>query len=260
MRVLFAVDLDNTLIYSYKRYQEGVCVETKEGKSLSYMTPKAYTLWQQLQKRLLIVPVTTRSVEQYQRIRLNDSAHFLPYALTSNGAVLLKSGQADVMWDRETQRLIAQSQQELQHALALLAKDESITLTPRLVDGAFVYAKSNRVAESLQYLRQQLDLEQVYLDHTAEKLYVLPKSLTKGVALARLKRYFNCRKTAAAGDSSFDLPMLWAADVAIIPQSPAMIAALQGHPQLLVSDRKREGFGEFVLETFARLSASDDMA
>lgn len=49
-------------------------METKEGKALSYMTPKAYELLQQLKDHLTLVPLTTRSLEQYQRIQLWPSA------------------------------------------------------------------------------------------------------------------------------------------------------------------------------------------
>lgn len=253
--MLFAIDLDNTLIYSYKRYDQGVCVETKEGKALSYMTPTAYNQLQQLKEQLLIVPLTTRSLEQYRRIQLWSSgqAH---YALTSNGAILLIDGIPDEQWALDTAQLIASSFIELQQALALLELDVAITLAPRLVDNAFVYAKSSQVTDSLARLSSVLDLEKVYLDHNGEKLYVLPNHLSKGTALKRLAERLHCPRTAAAGDSYFDLSMLEAADIAIIPQDSPLGDYLADHSQLLVSDRSGEGFSEFVLETIARIGLS----
>ncbi len=253
--MFFAVDLDNTLIFSYKHYAQGICVETKEGKALSYMTPSAYEHLQQLKERLTIVPLTTRSLEQYQRIQLWSSGP-APYALTSNGAVLLTSGVPDAAWAAQTARLIADSLPELKRALALLQQDEAVTLAPRLVDEAFVYTKSQQAANSLDALSRILDLDKVYLDHNGEKLYVLPKALSKGAALKRLSARLGCRCAAAAGDSFFDLSMLEAADAAIIPQDSPLAEYLFAHKQVLASDRPGERFSEFVLETIERLSLS----
>ncbi len=253
--MLFAVDLDNTLIYSYKHYHQGVCVEKKDGKALSYMTTEAYMLLQQLKEQLTIVPLTTRSLEQYRRIQL-WSAGEAPYALTSNGAILLVDGQPDTSWARETADLIQESLPELEKALALLAQDEAITLEPRFVDAAFVYSKSRAVMQSMEMLAKELDAEKIFLDHNGEKLYVLPKALTKGMALKRLAKRLNCVRTVAAGDSLFDLSMLEAADVAIIPQNSILSGFLGAHRELVISDKPGEHFGEFVLETFARFGLS----
>lgn len=253
--MLFAVDLDNTLIYSYKHYHQGVCVERKEGKALSYMTAEAYTLLQQLKEQLTIVPLTTRSLEQYRRIQL-WSAGEASYALTTNGAILLVGGQPDDAWARETDALIQESLVELEKALALLAQDKAVTLEARFVDEAFVYAKSCAVTESMEMLAKELDGEKIYLDHNGEKLYVLPKALTKGTALKRLVKRLGASQTIAAGDSLFDLSMLEAANVAIIPQNSMLSDFLSGHPKLIVSDKSGEKFGEFVLEAFARFGLS----
>ena len=251
--MFFAVDLDNTLIFSYKHYAQGICVETKEGKALSFMTPRAYERLQQLKDQLTLVPLTTRSLEQYQRIQLWPSGP-AAYALTSNGAVLLTSGVPDAVWAAQTAQLIADSLPELQRALALLQQDRSVTLTPRLVDDAFVYTKSSRMQDSLEALSKMLDLEKVYLDSNGEKLYVLPKALSKGTALKRLASRLGDRCTAAAGDSFFDLSMLEAADAAIIPQDSPLALQLADHKQLFVSDRPGECFSEFVLDTISRLA------
>ena len=44
--VLFVSDLDNTLIYSYKREigKKKICVELYEGKEISFMTENSYRL------------------------------------------------------------------------------------------------------------------------------------------------------------------------------------------------------------------------
>jgi hydroxymethylpyrimidine pyrophosphatase-like HAD family hydrolase len=68
-RVLFASDLDNTLIHSY-RVAEGrdICVETRDGKKLSFMSPEAHGILKDIAAKCTFVPVTTRSLEQYRRL------------------------------------------------------------------------------------------------------------------------------------------------------------------------------------------------
>ena len=67
--ILLACDLDNTLIYSYKHRVPGdSCVEWLDGQEQSFMTERTQALLRQLPANVRLVPVTTRSKEQYQRI------------------------------------------------------------------------------------------------------------------------------------------------------------------------------------------------
>jgi hypothetical protein len=68
--LIFHADLDNTLIYSYKHDigSDTVGVERYQGRVISYMTGSSYEMLDQIRKRVLFVPVTTRTVEQYERI------------------------------------------------------------------------------------------------------------------------------------------------------------------------------------------------
>lgn len=69
---LFLSDLDNTLIYSQRRELGDAKnnVEWYEGRQISFMTVRTQTLLQKLRKKLLVLPCTTRSIAQYQRISL----------------------------------------------------------------------------------------------------------------------------------------------------------------------------------------------
>lgn len=83
---LFASDLDNTLIYSYKRDigTDTVCAEVYEGRQVSFMTKRSRELLEKVNQTMHFVPVTTRSVQQYERIRFGDT--WSPrLALAANG-------------------------------------------------------------------------------------------------------------------------------------------------------------------------------
>ena len=107
--VVLHTDLDNTIIYSYKHEigPEKRNVELYQGREISFITEKTYALLQQVKKRMLVVPTSTRSLEQYQRIDLGVGA--FPYALVCNGGLLLVDGKIDEHWNRETLELIIPS-------------------------------------------------------------------------------------------------------------------------------------------------------
>lgn len=255
--VLFVSDLDNTLIYSYRKMVgERVCVEMKEGKELSYMTPAAYSLLQEVNKKTVFVPVTTRSIEQYKRIDFfngrrmqNGFIGSVPkYALTSNGGILLVDDKIDPIWQKETIDLIQDAVNELDKALDLLKRDPYITLKARLVDDVFIFAKTKNMAYSQEMLRQVCNLQKVYIDSNGEKLYVFPKILDKGLAVKRFLKKYPAQAVIAAGDSAFDIPMLLVANQAVIPSVGIDGNKFFHKHHIYCSKREGQFFGEEILE------------
>ena len=94
-KILFACDLDNTLIHSHKRRRTGdICVEYYVDQEQSFMSPKALDLLKKISERVLFVPVTTRSINQYRRIFWTED--FLPrYAVVANGAYFLHNDKQE---------------------------------------------------------------------------------------------------------------------------------------------------------------------
>lgn len=246
--ILFAADMDNTLIYSYKKITgDAICVETKEGKNLSYMTKNAYELLQKAAEKTLFVPVTTRSIEQYQRINLFNGKQPV-YALCSNGGILLKKGQIDIEWLLETKRLIRDTQKDLETGQLVLGKDKNIIFDIRLVDGIFVYTKSKEPEKTILKLKENLNEKKVYIDCNGEKIYIFPKILDKGFAVERLKKMTKVNKIIAAGDSAFDIPMLRVADIGWIPKKEELISVFAQRSFIIPSQKEGIYFGDFLLE------------
>lgn len=216
---LFISDLDNTMIYSYKKDigMNKVLVETKDGKALSYMTRKSYDLLNDVRNQYHFIPSTTRSLEQYLRISLNNN--WLPeYALVSNGGNLLYNNKIDEGWYANSLKLIENAQGELFKAIEILSHDKQVIFDVRRVDGLFVFTKSDDVNYSMENLKELLDLNVVDVFNNGSKVYVLPKSLNKGMAIRRIKELTGIEYVVCAGDSEFDIPMLLEADLAFIPQ------------------------------------------
>ncbi|MBQ9140495.1 MAG: sucrose-6-phosphate hydrolase, partial [Lachnospiraceae bacterium] len=104
--VVFNVDMDNTLIYSYKHDigESKRCAEIYQGREISFMTDKTSKLLRELARKVLIVPTTTRTRQQYERIDLGLGK--IPYALVCNGGVLIKDGVEVEDWYAGSKALI----------------------------------------------------------------------------------------------------------------------------------------------------------
>lgn len=249
---IFASDLDNTLIYSYKREigTDKILAERYEGREVSFMTAYAHEMLDKVSQHMLFVPVTTRSVEQYQRIWFSQT--WTPkLALTTNGGVLLVDGKSDPAWYAQSKQIAEPAECAMRQAEAILEDDPNRALDVRRVDGLFVYTKSTDVTQTMERLRQGIDLSEVELLDNGVKIYVLPRALNKGEAVRRLRaRLGEHNHVFAAGDSLFDLPLLAAADTAFYPESLAYIAT-QG--QQVVQVTPEQGvFSDVILRTIMR--------
>lgn len=237
-------DLDGTLIFSAKRKQVGdIVIERKDGAEISCVTARQAELFPRLDN---VIPVTTRSIEQYRRIEFAKYGFAPKYALCDNGGTLLVNGGLDAEWTEWSSGIFAECEDELSRFRELLERDERRSFEVRLVDRLFLFTKSAKPPETLEYLGSGERCESFF---TGEKVYVVPKKLNKGAAVKRLSKRLGLAEFAAAGDSLMDLPMLNAASVAVftenIPESE--VAARE---KII---RPREGFSEFVTEFAGRL-------
>lgn len=238
---LFACDIDNTLIYSHRHPHEGwECVEWFQGRAQSYMSPETKRGLLCLPPWLTPVPVTSRTVEQYLRLKMPVP---MALALTGNGADLLSQGRPDEAWRAETDALIAPWRAELGRCRGLLEAAGGFSRVA-VADDAYVYAVCPDAPEAARRtgaLKPKTDLEVVA---SGRKLYLLPPPLNKGRAVSRLmaRKGYTC--LIAAGDSPMDLPMLRMADTAIAPD------ALRGYlPADARTGPEGELFSRFVVQT-----------
>lgn len=220
----FCVDLDNTLIYSYRHDigNEKVLVETMDGKELSFMTPAAFETLQKISQRKQVIPVTTRSLHQYRRIDFGKEVK-ISYALVANGGILLEDGVVNKIWTEDTKMLVGYAQEEMAKGMEYLQGDTNVSFEIRKVDELFIFTKSDAPEYTVARLKSLLNEDIVYIDSNGEKIYIFPKSLNKGASVERLKKHLALTKIIAAGDSDFDVPMLNFADVGICPKGLAGI-------------------------------------
>ena len=217
MNVL-TIDLDNTLIYSYKHDigPDKINVELYQGREISFITPTTKKLLERLKEQVLMVPTTTRTIEQYERINLGIGP--FKYALVCNGGILLEDGQINEAWLLESKRLIADSLDAMKAGMKFLETEESRYFEIRFINELFVFTKCHEPELIIQKLKDRLDTTYVDVFDNGDKVYIVPKGLNKGAAVKRFKEFIGAERILAAGDSEFDISMLEAADIAIAPK------------------------------------------
>lgn len=237
--LLAATDLDRTLIYSRAAWQipgieanapapdDLVCVEMLDGAPLSYLTRRAGDLLRELRAEALLVPVTTRTEQQFGRIALPGGPS--QYAITTNGARLLVDGVADVDWSAAVADRVASGCAPLSEVAAkLAAQSPDWMLRVRDAQQAFCYAIIDRAVappDALDALRIWCGQRGWTVSVQGRKLYCVPDPLTKTAAVQEVARRTGSALIAAAGDSLLDAGMLVAADLAIRPAHGELHAA-----------------------------------
>ncbi len=242
--LIFNTDLDNTMIYSYKHDigDDKICAEIYQGREISFVTSKTSQLIKEVNETVLLVPTTTRTLEQYNRIDLGIGIPKL--ALVCNGGVLLENGVENAEWYNESLRLTESAHDQLLLTEKILENDENRSFEIRNIRELFVFTKSEKPEESVENLKEQLDTDKVDVFNNGVKVYVVPKMLSKGKAIDRLREKLNPELIISAGDSEFDITMLNSSDVPIAPKDLADTANLP--EKTIVVD---EGiFSEKVLE------------
>ena len=159
-KILFACDLDNTLLISHRqRRNDDICVEHVLEKEQSFMSVKAIDLLRKIQQEVDFVPVTTRSVEQYQRIKWPNGCE-PEWAVTTNGAVLLHNGVADEKWSQCVKVLIDNWLGELQ--IQYERQEQSANyIRCRIVDNSYLFLYCDEEADVkaiVEHCREQTNL------------------------------------------------------------------------------------------------------
>ena len=234
-------DIDGTLIFSAaKKSPADIVCEYKDGTAISCITVRQAEL---LPLLCGIIPVTTRSIEQYRRICIPN---FSPrYALADNGGNLLIDGVPDRHWAEASLALTEEVSCELAACRSALERDPDRRFEIRMVDGLFLFTKTACAENSLARVRNACPSDKISSFCVGQKLYILPARLDKGSAAKRLLKTLGFGGTiVSAGDSPMDIPLLNIADIAIfadtVPQDK-----ITARRQIC---RPRGGFTEYVTE------------
>ncbi|ASS74040.1 hypothetical protein CIG75_02950 [Tumebacillus algifaecis] len=253
--MIFASDLDQTLIYS-QRSKGSDCaesmlipVETKNGQTVSYIAVQALSLLQELSERAMFVPVTTRTIEQYQRIHLFQEQIKPKYAVTSNGGHILIDGVADPNWHDAIRRNLEHSctpSDQVRRLFHEIATPDWVS-AERFCDGlfyAFLIQRDRLPIAEMQGLAAELDALGWDTSVQGRKVYLVPRVVSKRDALVYLQELEGKTVRFASGDSLLDRCMLDVAEHAFVPRHGELYREHQGRSdQAPVVYRFTEGSG-----------------
>ncbi|WP_049579048.1 hypothetical protein [Streptomyces sp. SBT349] len=224
---LVATDLDRTLIYSAAALALDdvpdaeaprlLSVEAYRHRPQSFVTEAAAALFAELATHpgALLVPTTTRTREQYLRVRLPGPAP--RYAICANGGHLLVDGATDEDWHARVRRALADDCAPLAEVAAHLraAADPAWLLKERDAEGLFAYLVVERALMPDTWPKELADWAAPRgwtVSLQGRKLYAVPRPLTKSAAVAEVARRTGAGTVLAAGDSLLDTDLLLAAD------------------------------------------------
>jgi len=238
--ILFASDLDQTLIYSYRMITNEIekqllAVEWLNDRYISYMTQNAFRKLKEISQKILFVPVTTRTKLQYQRINFLGSKDLIQYAVTSNGGTIFCRGIEDEEWTNHVLKGIADCADS----------QDVINKFNELSDPSWVIEDSGKLADNLFYYclieRGKIPLAEIAdfktwvkennweLSVQGRKLYLVPRNVNKRSAILYIKQKEGMSRLLAAGDSILDFDLLHSADLGIAPAHGELYAQyLQG--------------------------------
>lgn len=235
-----------------------VCVEHLDGAPLSFMTTAAARRMRHLTEPAAVVPTTTRTIEQFTRIRLPGAPW--RYAVTSNGGNILVDGVPDTRWRDGVDAKVRAGGATLSEVTAELRGrvDDSWVSKFRIADQLFCYlvvvpeaVPAGFLAEWDAWCRER----GWSASRQGRKIYTMPRAVCKSVAVAEVRRRLiesgelpATASTLAAGDGALDAEMLCAADRAIRPRHGELEQLNWTSPNLTVTKATGILAGEEILD------------
>lgn len=203
----FFSDIDNTLIFSHSREFDGekIVVEYLEGKEQSYMPSELFFFLKQ--NNIVPIPVTTRSIEQYQRLSFFSEKLMCKYAIICNGGIMLENGKIDKKWKEETLNISEVQNKEVENMYQYVLNNLTYKAIYYLNEFMF-YFISEEADKQCLIIRKIADLSKVSIVKHSRKVYVIAKSINKGNAIKRFKKRYGIGNCIVAGDSELDISML----------------------------------------------------
>ena len=222
-KVIYASDLDRTLIFSERFILENPtdkpfhAVEFGEdGEPISYIADDVEDKLEKIinSNNALFVPVTSRSTEEFNRIKFKKKPE---YAIIANGGLILHNGEPIEEYSN-----FIESRLDIMSVLliSLEVKEHihSVKYEPKFVDNRYVFFKTvnpEHFDVESEYLTSKF--KEWELTRQKNKCYMVPKYFSKGIALQWLSSKLGNPIIVASGDSKLDYSMLDVADWKVVP-------------------------------------------
>ncbi|MCI8578321.1 MAG: HAD hydrolase family protein [Lachnospiraceae bacterium] len=247
--IYFFSDLDNTLVYSHRISLPGkyIVVEHLNECVQSHMTKKTFDFLSRC-SQIQLIPTTMRTGEQYARLSGIFMKFRCRYALICNGGILLDNNKIDSLWTAETRQIAKDEIPALETAAAWI-RGEFPEQSFHWVNGIMIYVRADNPEQMAYDLSRILDGTRLTVYYDSRKVYCVPSSVNKGAALKRFMAREGIDWSIAAGDGIPDIPMLEAANMAILPDR---LSGMVENPQQCVLTGP-QCFSDFICDELSGL-------
>lgn len=230
MDFIFASDLDQTLIYSH-RFLENFSQEEKnrvdlveifEEREISFISKFVKEEIKKIIPKNLFIPVTTRTIAQFSRIKFFSQELNLKYAITSNGGNILVNGERSEEWQDIIENSLKTESIDKTIVLEEFNKirDDSWSKECILADDLFYYSiieKTNIPWDKFELFSLWLDKKGWVSSIQGRKMYFVPKCVDKWIALKYIADLEKGKKIISSGDSKLDVNMIINSTIGIVP-------------------------------------------
>lgn len=244
-KIVFACDIDDTLIHSYRKRQDcDICVEQLNGKPQGFMSKILYDTLSNLDEgRVTFIPATTRSFTQYSRIHWEQILH-VPFAIVANGGRIIGDSKASAIW--RDHAAIGEAKNVLEELSGLC---DSLGIDYRMVDETYLRLRidDGHDTKFTERLTRAYSMR-VYTFRDDKKRYIVPCHISKGAALSFLLGFVDYDVLIVAGDSYPDISMLNMADIAVVPHR-YIRKQITGAKIVCCSDADTKQFSEMIVAT-----------
>jgi hydroxymethylpyrimidine pyrophosphatase-like HAD family hydrolase len=265
--MIFASDLDRTLMYSQRAIEELgepreinlKPVEQKDGNWVAYMTESSFIKLKELSHQSLFIPVTTRTTEQFKRFVIFPSEIPIKYAITANGAYILYQGSPMKEWSDYIDKCLRFESVSQAELLTILQREGF------RIDGEKKQAEHLFFYYILNCLPAASELESIHnvaakygwrISLQGRKLYFIPKAISKGRALEFICNLEGMRVLAGAGDSILDWDFLQNCEYRFVPnhgELARVLARVPGTNNHILTKKHGVGAGEEIIMQFHKL-------
>ncbi len=264
--MMFASDLDRTLIYSERALSELgndemdrlIGAERKAGREIAFMTQRAYQMLMEVSSKMHFVPVTTRTYEQYERVFILQKGLPFSYAVTSNGANIHFQGRPLDDWTSTVQNRLRSECANLEDMVGKL-KEYELDGSLKIADNLFFYYILNKVITSKEkkVLCRIAESSGWRISLQGRKLYFMPAPICKGEAVKFIKEREGINTVFGAGDSVLDHDFLKFCDYPYVPKH-GELAKYESlcHPYKISNNRGVMAGEEILAEILSNITQS----
>ena len=233
--MIFASDLDSTLIYSSRHCklineEKLLPVDFYNNSNCSFITKSIQDKLEHINESMLFIPVTTRSPEQYSRMKYFYDVIKPKYAIVANGGIILKNGNELKAWsDISSAKINKVVSIVTMIKLCSFFLESDLVISYKTCEDLFIYSilDEDKLASnfskgeiSLDYfkiLRSFCAKHSYNLSKQGKKVYIVPSCINKYDPIKYIMQLEDIEKYISAGDSLLDYPMLQHSNYGIVP-------------------------------------------